>query len=198
MSVINRDLRDVIIVDNLPQSYINHPKNGLPIDDFLGSTNDNELEKIWTVLERLNQVDDVREYIPQFVVRDKISMYRLLKLIAPPRGVSPLNGIIDSFKDFKRGAAAFFGISDGKSTAEDSNDTSSEDSQDEDTDENDDTNEDEDIDQDSEINRKVRLNLPTSSKSFSKPNFEDSLIVGSFSQTFSFESFHLILIDLFY
>jgi hypothetical protein len=113
----------------------------------------------------------VREYIPQFVVRDKISMYRLMKLIAPPKGVSPLNGIIDSFKDFKRGAAAFFGISDGKSTAEDSNDTSSEDDQDEDT------NENEDTDQDSEIKRKVRLNLPTSSKNFSKPNFEDTLFV---------------------
>ena len=160
LHILNRNLKDVIIVDNMPESYLNQPENGVPIKSWFGNPKDTELQTLLLILERLNSVEDVREYIPQFVRYDKINTYKLLKLITKPRESSPLDDIIDSFKDFKKGAAAFFGFSDRKSTAEDSKETSSEE---------------ENVEPDVEDTRqKVRLRLPMSSRSYEKSLTIDS------------------------
>lgn len=157
LSIINRDLKDVIIVDNLPESYLNHPYNGLPIESWYGNPFDKDLNKVMVALERLATVDDVRPYISKFVINDKISMYTLLKIIGEPRRVSPLDGILDSFKEFKKEAAAFFGFNGNESTNEDSK---------EENDENTDSN--------TDRPQSGKLKLPTSSGNYRKSTLPDT------------------------
>lgn len=98
LAVINRDLKNVIIIDNFPESYCNNPENGLPIESWFDDPFDRELERMYKVLERLNQVDDVREYITSIVIRDKISMYQLDSLIAEPKKESIFDNFINLMK----------------------------------------------------------------------------------------------------
>lgn len=72
LSIINRDIKDIIIIDNFPESYSRNPENGLPIESWYSNMRDTELENMKTVLERLNTVHDVRQYIRKFVIKDKI------------------------------------------------------------------------------------------------------------------------------
>ena len=164
LSVIQRDLKNVIIVDNLPESYINNRENGIPIESWMGSTSDRAFDKLTTILERLNEVEDVRTYIKQIVIRDKVSMYHLLKLIGPPKENSALDGIMDSFRDFKKGAAAFFGLTEKESTTEDSKGNSTEEE---------DNNTDENTDSNSDYNNRLKLSLPNSSKNYFKKELID-------------------------
>ena len=78
LSVLNRDMRNVIIVDNWPDSYWMNKNNGLPISSWYSDSNDFELDRILIALEFLHKVDDVRTYIPKFVIDGTISMYKLL------------------------------------------------------------------------------------------------------------------------
>lgn len=92
---------------------------------------DKELTKMMTILERLNQVDDVRKFIPKFVLYDSVSMYKLFKLISPPREASPVRDIIQSFSEFKKGAAALFGLNGNDSSKEDTKEDSVDENKDE-------------------------------------------------------------------
>lgn len=153
-----------MIVDNYPESYSNNPDNGLPIPSWYGDMTDNELINMLTVLERLNQVNDVRPYIQKFVINDKISPYTLFKLIGEPRQASPFENIIDSFNEFKKEAAAFFGFSrEDNSTAEDSKENSTN----EETDEN--------FDRNSDNFQRVKLKLPQSSSNYMKQFLPDPI-----------------------
>ena len=64
LSLINRDLSEVIIIDNIEENYMLH---GLNILNFEGDENDSELDFL---LDDLNEVVckkgiDVRDYLPQ-------------------------------------------------------------------------------------------------------------------------------------
>ncbi|KAF2001510.1 NIF-domain-containing protein [Amniculicola lignicola CBS 123094] len=61
LSQIGRDLREVIIIDNSPTSYIFHPQHAVPISSWFSDAHDNELLDLIPVLEDLagNQVSDV-------------------------------------------------------------------------------------------------------------------------------------------
>lgn len=78
---LGRELKDIIIVDNSPLSYLLHPENGLPIITWFEDKNDRELYKIMPILEFLSEVNDVREYIPQIVFNDEISYIKAMELI---------------------------------------------------------------------------------------------------------------------
>ena len=60
---LNRDLKDLIIVDNSPLAFAFDSENGLPIKSWYDDKNDNEFENISILLEFLAKVNDVREYI---------------------------------------------------------------------------------------------------------------------------------------
>ena len=45
--------------------------NGLPIKAWFDDKNDNELDKIYKILEFLSKVKDVRNYIKKFVKNNK-------------------------------------------------------------------------------------------------------------------------------
>ena len=72
LSKLGRDLKDWIIVDNLPKSYSLQPENGLPISSWYDDQTDMELDKLYRVLIMLARVKDVRKYINKIVVNDKI------------------------------------------------------------------------------------------------------------------------------
>jgi carboxy-terminal domain RNA polymerase II polypeptide A small phosphatase len=61
LSQIGRDLREIIIIDNSPTSYIFHPQHAVPISSWFSDAHDNELLDLIPVLEDLagSQVSDV-------------------------------------------------------------------------------------------------------------------------------------------
>ena len=63
---LNRNLKDIIILDNNPISYIFNIENGIPIKSWTGEKKDNELLNLIPILEFLSEVDDVRKYIKIF------------------------------------------------------------------------------------------------------------------------------------
>jgi len=69
---LNRDLKDLIIVDNSPLAYAFDSDNGLPIKGWYDDKEDKELDKIFPILEFLAKTKDVRTYIKKFVINNEI------------------------------------------------------------------------------------------------------------------------------
>ena len=80
LRIFGRNLKEVIIVDNLPASYKLQKMNGLPIRAFMGGKTDHILADLTFILEFLSQVEDVRTYISKFVLND-IILYEKANLI---------------------------------------------------------------------------------------------------------------------
>ncbi|CAG8531604.1 7226_t:CDS:2 [Ambispora leptoticha] len=59
LSQLGRELRDTIIIDNSPASYIFHPTNAVPISSWFNDPHDTELLDLIPFLEKLTTVDDV-------------------------------------------------------------------------------------------------------------------------------------------
>ncbi|CAG8549963.1 16960_t:CDS:2 [Gigaspora rosea] len=59
LSHLGRELRDTIIIDNSPASYIFHPTNAVPISSWFNDPHDTELLDLIPFLEDLTTVDDV-------------------------------------------------------------------------------------------------------------------------------------------
>eukprot|EP01029_Cantina_marsupialis_P016535 TRINITY_DN368_c0_g1_i2.p2 TRINITY_DN368_c0_g1~~TRINITY_DN368_c0_g1_i2.p2 ORF type:complete len:219 (-),score=46.30 TRINITY_DN368_c0_g1_i2:653-1309(-) len=60
LSRLGRDLKQTIIVDNSPNSYLFHPDNAMPITSWFSDMADNELELLARKLKVLSFVEDVR------------------------------------------------------------------------------------------------------------------------------------------
>lgn len=60
LSQLGRDLKDTIIIDNSPTSYIFHPQHAVPISSWFSDAHDNELLDLIPVLEDLS-TPDVRD-----------------------------------------------------------------------------------------------------------------------------------------
>ena len=71
LRIIGKPLKDLIIIDNNPISYINNINNGLPILSWYGDAQDIELLKLIPLLKYLANVEDVTSIIPQIVNRKK-------------------------------------------------------------------------------------------------------------------------------
>lgn len=50
---LGRDMKNVIIVDNSPHSYIFQPDNAIPVSTFINNMEDNELLTLWQILEEV-------------------------------------------------------------------------------------------------------------------------------------------------
>lgn len=60
--VMNRNIKDMVLLDNSAHCFGNLLNNGVPISSFTKDSNDYELMFIENYLERLAAVDDVREH----------------------------------------------------------------------------------------------------------------------------------------
>ena len=77
---LNRNLKDLIIVDNSPLAYAFDSDNGLPILSWFDNPIDRELKKIQPLLEFLSNAKDVRKYIKK-VVKNNVINYELVNKI---------------------------------------------------------------------------------------------------------------------
>lgn len=57
LSQLGRELKDTIIIDNSPTSYIFHPQHAVPISSWFSDAHDNELLDLIPVLEDLAVTD---------------------------------------------------------------------------------------------------------------------------------------------
>jgi RNA polymerase II subunit A small phosphatase-like protein len=67
LSLVGRPLKDSIIIDNSPTSYMLQPECALPILSWYDDPRDNALLDLIPLLIQLSMVEDVREAIPRFV-----------------------------------------------------------------------------------------------------------------------------------
>ncbi|CAI2362629.1 unnamed protein product [Moneuplotes crassus] len=65
LSNLGRDLKKTVIIDNSPIAYCLNPNNGLPIKSFYDDINDEELLHMIPVLEHLDTVDNIQEFIEE-------------------------------------------------------------------------------------------------------------------------------------
>ena len=78
---LNRDLKDLIIVDNSPLAYAFDNDNGLPIKTWYEDPSDIELLKISKLLKFLAKTKDVRKYIKNFVKENEIIYEEALNFV---------------------------------------------------------------------------------------------------------------------
>ena len=90
LNILNEDLRNVILIDNNPNSYRYNKCNGIPIRTWHYDKTDKELIKIIPFLTFLALVDDVREYIPKVVDDDQVNYNKIKNII----NNSTINNII--------------------------------------------------------------------------------------------------------
>ena len=90
LHILDEDLKNVILIDNNPNSYRYNKCNGIPIKTWHYDKSDKELIKIIPFLTFLALVDDVREYIPKVVDDDQINYNKVKNII----NNSTINNII--------------------------------------------------------------------------------------------------------
>jgi len=72
LALLGRELKDVIIVDNSPASYLFHPENAIGVSTFIDDTEDREQFYCASFLESIVDVDDVRKTLhtyPDFIAQ---------------------------------------------------------------------------------------------------------------------------------
>jgi RNA polymerase II subunit A small phosphatase-like protein len=65
-------MKDLIIIDNSPTSYMFQPENGMPILSWYDDRADNKLIELIPVLKALSEVPDVRTVLSQSVTKDNV------------------------------------------------------------------------------------------------------------------------------
>ena len=78
---LNRNLKDLIILDNSPLAYAFDSDNGLPIKAWYDDKGDKELDKVFPILEFLSKTKDVRKFINKFVNNNEINFDTANELI---------------------------------------------------------------------------------------------------------------------
>lgn len=74
MSVIGRDMKDAIIIDNSPTSYMLQPECGLPIVSWFDDMQDRILYDYMPFLTEMSKMFDMREAITSFVRNNQVSV----------------------------------------------------------------------------------------------------------------------------
>ena len=109
LSIFNKDLKDIIIIDNNPISYALNKNNGIPISTWIDNPNDKELLKLISILKYLSKVKDVRPIINKikYKFKEKINFSKVneilkndnnLKLIGKHNNIKDIDDL-QNFKD---------------------------------------------------------------------------------------------------
>ena len=91
LSVLGRDLKNTMILDNCPGSYSFHPYNGLPSNTWIDDEKDNQLYDLWRALKVLAKVEDVRTTIRKIVRNHKIDYSAIKELEEQKKDNSEVN-----------------------------------------------------------------------------------------------------------
>jgi hypothetical protein len=70
LSLLGRDARYTIIVDNSPASYLFQPENALACNSFIDDLTDQELYVLMDFLDELRRAKDVRKVLRQWAVSE--------------------------------------------------------------------------------------------------------------------------------
>ena len=81
MSRIDRDPKDLLILDNSPNSYLFQPESALPIVSWYDDLEDTLLYEYIPILQGLSVVDDVREALMGFVYPNEQMEYDRIDLL---------------------------------------------------------------------------------------------------------------------
>lgn len=82
LSLLGRDLKNVVIIDNSPVSYIFQPENAIPILTWTNDMNDQQLYQLIPVLEKLAKFEDVRKGISKIVNNGQIDYLEADRILA--------------------------------------------------------------------------------------------------------------------
>lgn len=63
--ISNRELKDIVMVDNLVHSFGLQITNGVPILEFLDNSQDTEFQGLQKLLIEASTKDDVREFLDE-------------------------------------------------------------------------------------------------------------------------------------
>jgi len=63
LSLLGRDLKRIIIIDNNPYAMLATPDNAMPILSFYDDPTDRELDKALALLQEMRNLEDVRPYL---------------------------------------------------------------------------------------------------------------------------------------
>lgn len=83
LSLLNRNLKDTIIIDNSPASYLFHPENAIDCSSFIDDLNDRELHQIGSFLKGMRNVEDVRGVMQLWKEWPRIESYKVNKVLYP-------------------------------------------------------------------------------------------------------------------
>lgn len=80
LSMLGRDMRRTVLVDNNLLSMVASPRNSIPISDFYGDKSDNELSHLAEELRLISKLSDVRPFLRKYEILEKLlshnSMYK--------------------------------------------------------------------------------------------------------------------------
>lgn len=82
MSVLGRDMKDTILIDNSPTSYMLQPECGLPILSWYDDKNDKVLLDYIPLLIEMSKCHDIRDAIPKFVRNHNFDMQHAMHICA--------------------------------------------------------------------------------------------------------------------
>jgi len=74
MSVLGRDMKDTILIDNSPTSYMLQPECGLPILSWYDDMSDRMLLEYIPMLIEMSKINEIRDVIPKCVRNNQLNI----------------------------------------------------------------------------------------------------------------------------
>ena len=75
--IANKQLKDIVIVDNLAHSFGFQIENGIPILEWYSDSNDLELKNLVEFLSKAAAYDDIRSFLKEKLKLDKLIEFNL-------------------------------------------------------------------------------------------------------------------------
>ena len=80
MAQLGRNMKDAIIIDNSPTSYMLQPECGLPILSWYDDMSDQVLYEYMPLLIEMSKINDMREAITNFVRNNEFNMSQAMNV----------------------------------------------------------------------------------------------------------------------